>query len=136
MKESDLEKYRGFVDRWFAAADTGNLQDVEDLFHSGLVLHFPGNAGDIEGLGSLSELTRKYHELYPDMKHTILDAFFGQEKLGVRYVVSYTHGGKKIDETGILIVRVVEQKLAEVWVEYDSLGVAKATGEVTPTPAE
>jgi predicted ester cyclase len=107
--------------------------------------------GDLEALDDLmapelaEEFKRDVTELrraFPDYAGTNVEQIAEGEKVANRFVFLGTHlgefegvtpTGKRIEFIGHSIVRVVEGKIAESWVEMDMLGVMQQLGAV-PEP--
>lgn len=76
---------------------------------------------------------------FPDARWTIEDQFAEQNRVVTRWIFSGTHTGtfvgidatgKPLHSSGISIHRIVAGKIAEEWVEWDTLGTMQQWGLV------
>ena len=120
-----------FNQRNWAAFDEVNAPD--------LVVH---NASmTIQGLEGYKQFLSMYLTAFPDLHFIIEDMIAEGDTVVVRYTSRGTHQGtlmgipptgKQVTVTGILIVRIVNGKLVELWGNGDDLGLMQQLG-VVPT---
>ena len=118
-----------YLDGAFNRKDPGAIDatvapDVVD--HAGL----PGQPGGIEGFHLFVGLVTG---AFPDLALTVEDCFGdGDERAVARWSAHATHGGdflgipatgRRVEMTGIDIVRVAGGKIAELWAQVDLAGV-------------
>jgi steroid delta-isomerase-like uncharacterized protein len=121
--------------------NTGNLAKVDELFAANYINHEPNDpeARDLQGFkqGAAAMFTA-----FPDLKVTIEDLVAEGDKVTKRYTVRGTQTGeltgipptgKQVTITGINIYRIADGKVAEIWWNYDALGMMQQIG-VIPTP--
>ena len=104
----------------------------------------PGSDVD-EPLGCyIASPKRRVGELraaFPDLHFTVEDEIAEGDKVCVRYRFEGTHAGafrgvpptrKRIAYSGILIYRILNNKIAEQWTEVDLLGFLEQLGALPP----
>jgi steroid delta-isomerase-like uncharacterized protein len=134
------EENKAAVRRFFAALDNQDLATVDDALAPDYRLHFDGNPvmDRQAGLGVFGA----FLAAFPDITHRIEDQLAEGDRVATRIVVGGTHRqemmgipatGKTIAISAINIVRLDEGKIAEHWINSDSLGMLTQLG-VGPAP--
>ena len=116
-----------------------NIASLEKFLAPGYVDHFlpPELPPGLEGTRSF--FTRLF-QAFPDLKYTVEDMIASGDKVVCRDSICATHRGKylgigatgrSVNFTGMCIIRVEGDKLAEHWHEVDRLGLMQQlTGAV------
>ena len=127
---------RGF----FAALDDQDLGAVGDLLASDYRLHFDGNPEMDREAGI--RFFGVFLAAFPDIRHQVQDQLSEGDRVATRITVRGTHQnemmgipatGNEIAISAINIIRVGQGKIAEHWVNSDSLGMLVQLG-VAPPP--
>jgi predicted ester cyclase/uncharacterized protein YndB with AHSA1/START domain len=127
---------RAFNQRDLAALDEGFTADA--------AIHDPGT--DFRGPSELRRGLEKLLTAFPDFQFSVLDELAEDDRVVIRYRGQGTHRaefldlpatGRRIDYTGLLLVRLEGQAIAEFWAQPDQLGIFKQLGArlVTDAPA-
>jgi steroid delta-isomerase-like uncharacterized protein len=117
----------------------GNLPVTDELFAPNYV-HHDSSTPDV-GRGPESEKKRAtlYRTAFPDLRLTIEDIIAEGETVMARWSCRGTHKGdlsgiaptgKQFTISGISIARIANGKMAEGWVNWDSLGLMQQLGVV------
>lgn len=124
---------------WFAMCRTGDVPRLAELVTDDFMAHGPGGSGD---RAAFSTWLRWYPVAFADQQPVIEDVISGGDRLVVRYTVRSTYrggyldlpsGGQAVRETGIIIFRLVGDRIAETWFEGNDLEVAQQIGgRITP----
>lgn len=136
-----VEENKATARRWYEEGVTDhNLAMVDEVFASDFINHDQlAPAGGREGL---KQLIVGASGAFPDLRVTIEDMVAEGNTVVVRTTFHVTHQGafqgipatgKAITTTGIYILRFAQGKIAEAWVEQDSLGMMQQLG-VIPAP--
>ena len=134
------EENKAVVRRFFAALDDQDLGAVGDLLASDYRLHFDGNPEMDRGAGI--GFFGAFLAAFPDISHQVQDQLTEGDRVATRIVVRGTHQkemmgipatGKEIAIGAINMIRVDDGKIAEHWVNSDSLGMLMQLG-VVPSP--
>jgi len=117
----------------------GNLPVTDELFAPNYV-HHDSSTPDV-GRGPESEKKRAtlYRTAFPDLRLTIEDIIAEGETVMARWSCRGTHKGdlsgiaptgKQFTISGISIARIANGKMAEGWVNWDTLGLMEQLGVV------
>ncbi len=127
---------RRFVDE---VINDGDLTAIDALVASDYIVHLEGQLPFAlpPGPEGWQRRVAILRTAFPDIHTTIEDLLAVEDKVVVRYRVRGTHGGsfwgvaptgKEITYTGIMIVRLRDEQLAEEWSEADLLGLTRQIG--------
>ena len=120
---------------WEEVWHRGELDRIDDLFAPDFVRHDPGR--ELHGPEENRQFIRALRAAFPDLHLTVDDQFAEGDRVCARYRFQGTHTGtflgiaptqKRMAYSGILIYRVVDDKIAEQWTEFDLLGFLKQLG--------
>ena len=130
------EENEALVRHFYKELDAGNLDAVDEAFDAACVMHYPGNVTLHSPEGYKSNMDPFLTGL-PDFEHVVDDIFSVGDKVVVRFTITATHTGefagltptgKKISFTVMAVFRIDEDKIAEMWVEYDALSLMQQLG--------
>jgi steroid delta-isomerase-like uncharacterized protein len=133
------EENKAVVRRFFAALDDQDVDTVGDLLASDYRLHFDGNPEMDRGAGI--GFFSAFLAAFPDISHQVQDQLAEGDRVATRILVRGTHQkemmgipatGNEIAISAINMVRVDDGKIAEHWVNSDSLGMMMQLGVVPP----
>jgi len=122
----------------------GDLPVCNELISDNIRFHDPACGGTKMGLKLFKEMENSYKQAFPDKKAKIDEIFVLEDRVVVRWTVSATHSGElkgspasdnKIQVGGISIYRFENGKIAEVWQNWDRLGLLEQIGEVRQVAA-
>ena len=113
----------------------------DQLYAANFVGHQPGqqNEADIGGIEALKEFIAEFHLAFPDLNDAVEFQIGEGDMVASAFTSSGTHKGelmgvpstgKRIEWSGIEIVRIEAGKIAENWVSWDKLGVLEQIGAV------
>jgi steroid delta-isomerase-like uncharacterized protein len=118
-----------------AAFNRGELDALETQFTYDARIHDPGV--EFHGPAELRRALVGLRTTFPDFHVSVEDMFGEGDRVAIRYRGRGTHSaeflgvpatGRRIDYTGILIVRLFAGKIAEFWAQPDQLGVLTQLG--------
>jgi steroid delta-isomerase-like uncharacterized protein len=133
------EENKAVVRRFFAALDDQDVDTVGDMLASDYRLHFDGNPVMDRGAGI--GFFSAFLAAFPDISHQVQDQLAEGDLVATRILVRGTHQkemmgipatGTEIAISAINMVRVDDGKIAEHWVNSDSLGMMMQLGVVPP----
>ena len=113
----------------------GNLDAVVDGFTPDAAIHDPGT--DFRGPAELRQGLTALRNAFPDFHFTVEEQLAEGDRVAIRYRGQGTHRGEflgipatghRIDYTGLLLVRVEGERIAEFWAQPDQLGLLKQLG--------
>jgi predicted ester cyclase len=131
----------------------GNMAAVEELVAPNHVLHglgVPPLPAGTSALDRLRQAVNRLRAIFPDLHYTVEDQIAEGDKVVTRWTRRGTQQGewtntpfgtiaptgKEVTTTGVAIQRFVNGKIAETWVDQDSLGLFQQLGVIPqPQPA-
>lgn len=136
--EQNKELYRRLIEECFAG---GNLDIADEIIAPGAVDHQapPGVAQGAEGFKQVISMFRSG---FPDLQVTVDQMIAEGDTVAARFTMSGTHQGefmgipptgKRMEITGIDVVRIENGKMVEHWGNSDDLGMMQQLG-VIPMP--
>ena len=120
----------------------GNQSLADELVASDFIDHnpLPGLSPDRDGFKQSFVI---FHSTFPDMHYAIEDLIAEDDKVVVRWRATGTQKGelmgipptgKSIAVTGVDVFRISNGKIAELWLNWDQLGMMQQLGAI-PAPA-
>jgi steroid delta-isomerase-like uncharacterized protein len=136
--EQNKELYRRFIEECFTG---GNLDLIDEMVAADGVDHQapPGTAQGPEGL---KQFLSMFRSAFPDLQATVDQVIAEGDTIAARFTMSGTHQGeffgipptgKRMEITGIDVVRFENGKMVEHWGNQDDLGMMQQLG-VIPMP--
>jgi len=131
--------------RWFNAQSSANydLATLDELTAPDFVYHNPGNPEIHTHEERKQKIIIEFTKVFPDIKYEIKDVIVEGDLAAARYSISGTQRGefmgipptnKRIELSSLAMVRLANGKVAEMWVENNSLVFLMQLG-VLPLPA-
>ena len=115
------------------------LAVADELFASNHVYHDPASPWVAPGPGGMKDLMGQYQRSFPDARWGMEQTLECGDTVVTRWTGGGTHGaellgiaptGKKVSVTGVWIHRVENDKIAESWNVWDTLGMLQQLGVV------
>ena len=119
-----------------------NLAVIDDVFLVDATVSDP-TVPAVTTVESFKQFVASYLAAFPDLQLTLDDGFAAEDKVAARWTVRGTHKGaffgvapteQVVTVTGITLFRLVGDKIAECWTQWDSSGLMQQLGSVTSTP--
>ena len=120
------DRNREIIRYWIEQLDARTISVYDELLADGALVHFPG--GVTLAREQAIESEEAWYAALPDTRHTIQDLVAEGDKVVLRHTVRGTHqaafqgippSGREITMTAILIYRLAEGKIVEIWAEAD-----------------
>ena len=117
------------------AFNEANLDAIDAGFTPDAVIHDPGV--DFRGPAQPREGLSRLLRAFPDFHFTVLDQLAEGDRVVIRYRGQGTQReeflgipatGRRIDYTGLLLLRMEGERIAEFWAQPDQLGMLKQLG--------
>lgn len=123
--------------RLYAVTSSGDFSQLDEVLAPDVLDHGVDSAGgpsedDLRGIEAVRQSLMAFREAFPDAALEVQDAFASGDKVAVRWAVSGTHRapfhgipatGRRVQMSGIDVLRVVGGKIAERWGSSDELGL-------------
>jgi steroid delta-isomerase-like uncharacterized protein len=131
-------EYKALARRYFEEA--WNLQKpavLDQIIAKSAIDHDPANPSLPPGPDGQKQLFAKYKAAFPDSQFTLGAIIAEGDLVAVRWSVRGTHQGtleglaatgKQVNLTGTTTMRVVGGKIAEMWNNWDALGLLQQLG--------
>ncbi len=132
-----------FLHRWFEEVWNKQSEDaIDEMCAEDVIAHGLTDAtGEtIRGKEGFKTLHRAFVSAYPNMKITVEDTISEADKFAARCTIRAMHEGEGIgvaptnqpvEFTGMVIVRIVDGKIAEAWNEFDFMKMYSQVGALT-----
>ena len=137
------EDNKALVRRYYEEVLTqGNLALLDELFTPAFVSRGP--TGPEAGLEAFRQAVLRSRAAFPDLQVRVEDQVAEGEKVASRWMVRGTHRGafagvpptgRQVTATAIHIHRVADGRIAELWEQFDLLGLLQQLG-VVPGPGK
>lgn len=121
------------VQRFFEECwNGGNVSLLDELLAPNHAHHLPGR--DLIGPGQVRNLVLTTRSAFPDLHITLDDVIIAGDKIICRWTIQGTNTGslgnnpptgKRVVYTGIDIIRCSDNRIVELWSQYDSTGLVR-----------
>jgi predicted ester cyclase len=139
------EENKAVVLRWWDAQSSAayDLATLDELVAPDFVYHNPGQPEVHTHEQRRQKIIIEFTAAFPDIKYDLKDIIAEGDKVALRYSISATHKGefmgiaptnKRVELTSLCMLRLANGKVAEMWVENNSLVMLMQLG-VFPLPA-
>jgi steroid delta-isomerase-like uncharacterized protein len=116
-----------------------NVPAVTELFAASAVFHYPLIPEPLRGTEALTQFFSGVHRAFPDIHFVVNDVFAEGDKVAVRWTVRGTFKGeyagiaptgKQGTVSGVDLFALVDGKVTENWVNYNTLGFMQQLGVI------
>jgi predicted ester cyclase len=131
----DEEQNKALIRDFLIELDNG-LDAIDHFFSPHCVAHLPGTEDPTDREGFKAFVSMLY-TAFPDLRHTIFDQVAEHEKVANLVVARGKHWGvfqniaptgKAVVITDIMIVRIMDGRVMELWAQFDALGLLRQLG--------
>jgi steroid delta-isomerase-like uncharacterized protein len=114
-----------------------DVSRADDVFTGDVVFHGAVAGGDLRGVEAVKAFVAAYRTAFPDARSTVEDQVAEGDRVTTRWRARGTHRGalgdlaptgREFVMEGITIERVEGDRIAEVWVARDELGLMRQLG--------
>lgn len=133
-----IERNKRNIRRFFEDTHANRVDVVDELATPDVVTHgFPG--GNPEGRDAYKQFFVGLNKAFPDMRSTIESMVADSEQVAVRFTVTGTHSapymgippqGRKVNFTGMVLYRLRDGRIAEVWLHPDNVTILQQLGVI------
>jgi ketosteroid isomerase-like protein len=118
------------------------MPTFDELTALDFVYHHPGNPDVRTHEQRKQKVIIALTKVFPDIKYTLEDTIAEGDKVAIRYLITGTQKGefmgipptnKRIELSSLAIARVAKGKVAELWVENNSLVLLQQLGVIPLT---
>jgi steroid delta-isomerase-like uncharacterized protein len=133
-----LDQSKSIVRRYLdQAVSQGSASAIDELVSREVVFSSPYTPEPIRGIDGFKQMIAMLHGAFPDLKIHEAQTLAEGETVASRWTATGTHrgefmghppSGREFSISGISIYRVKDGKIAEGWVNDDSLGMLRQLG--------
>lgn len=111
---------------------------AEDCLAKDVVVH-GGSMGEFDGIDAVTAFIGAYRAAFPDARSTVEDQIAADDKVVTRWTATGTHlgdlngiaaTGRAMTMSGVTIERVADDRIVEVWLAKDDLGMLQQLGVI------
>jgi steroid delta-isomerase-like uncharacterized protein len=137
---SSPEENKQIVSRYFAGLlSEGNLNLIMELFAADCAFRIPTLPEPVRGQEGMRQFVTGLRTGFPDIRFTVERLLAEGDKVAARWTINGTHHGpflgipatgNAIRDQGTDIFRIVDRRIAEVWVNENDLGLMQQLGAI------
>jgi len=137
-----VEENKAIVRRFYEEIwNKGDMTTADELIASNIIDHDQNPQTRVRGPESLKQLATSVRTTFPDIHFTVEDEIGEGDRVAVRWTMRGTHKGefmgmaatgRQVRVEGIHFWRVAGDKIVEVWVNRDNLGMMQQLGVIPP----
>jgi steroid delta-isomerase-like uncharacterized protein len=141
MTEANKAIARRVIDEIYNA---GRLEVADEIVTPDFVGRDPASPEPMRGPEGLKRQAEGYRTAFPDLRLTIEDEIAERDRVVTRWSARGTHEaelfgipatGKQTTVSGITISRIIDGRIAESWISWDTFGLLQQLGAI-PAMAE
>ena len=125
---------RGLDEVWSG----GDLSVVDEIYASSYVFR-DADRPEVKGLDEFKQTVAMYRTAFEDLHFAAKERFVDGDMVMTRWVSTSRHGaeflgiaptGKRVSVTGFTLDRIEDDRIAESWTTWDTLGLLQQLGAV------
>ena len=134
MSNKDIVLRQWYQELW----DNWNISTADELFTDNYRLHLPGSAAALDR-DATKGVVRMFSIAFPDLQHTVDEMVAEGNTVAARWSVRGTHRGefqgiaptgKQINVSGTTVHHLVNGKIVETWLTFDTMDLLQQLGAV------
>jgi steroid delta-isomerase-like uncharacterized protein len=135
-----IESNKALITRWIEDGwNAGNPALIDEIYAPNVVQHDPSSPAPVASSQALKSYVSGFLAAFPDLHFTIDDLLAEGDKVLWRFTAQAAHTGplmdipatgKRVIVTGMALFRIANGTIAEVWVNFDTLGMLQAIGVI------
>lgn len=136
QQQKDYSKeLKPLVDKYLQAWQTGNVDELEAIFHPNFVRH-SDKSSSANNLKELKKVIKEFKDNFQDAKLISEEEIFTENKFSGRWSFTATSTGKSVSQWGINIIHFKDGKIAEEWDGFDNIPLLEQLGYAIKPPSE
>lgn len=126
-----------YEQEWVDGLNRGDVSTADKAFAPDCVIHITGSPERNLGLAGFKQMVAGLLAAFPDLRFTIEDQVVSGDKVTTRWTAEGTNTGplgevkptgKRIRVDGLILDRVVGDRVAERWEQWDQMGMMQQLG--------
>jgi predicted ester cyclase len=127
MYEANKELSRQFTELFGSDDET----PADRVFGDDVVFHGTSGDGELSGIDAVKAFVAGYRRAFPDAHSTVEDQVAEGDRVVTRWQARGSNtAGREFVMDGVTIERIADDKIVEIWVARDELGLLRQLGEV------
>jgi len=137
------EQTEAVAHRWhLEVVQEGNTGLADQILTPDVLIHVNGQ--ESRGVDAAKQLATALKTAFPDIRITHDEVIVSGDRVAIRWTSDQTHGGdyfgtpasgKRIHIEGLDLFHIRDGKIAEMWIEFDNLGILQQMGAI-PEPQQ
>jgi predicted ester cyclase len=128
-----------YEQRWIDGLNRGDVSAADSVFAPDCIIHIAGSPERNLPLAGFKQMVAGLLAAFPDIRLTIEDQVIAGDKVATRYIAEGTHDGplgdvkptrKRVRIDGLILDRVVGDRVVERWEQWDQMGMLQQLGVV------
>jgi predicted ester cyclase len=124
---------------WVDGLNRGDVSSADKAFAPDCIIHISGSPERNLALAGFKQMVVGLLAAFPDLRFTIEDQLIDGDKVATRWTAEGTHTGplgevkptgKRVRIDGLILDRVVGDRVAERWEQWDQMGMMQQLGLV------
>jgi predicted ester cyclase/quinol monooxygenase YgiN len=124
---------------WIDGLNRGDVSAADDAFAPNCVIHMAGAPEPNLSVAAFKKLIADFLVAFPDLRLTVKDQIVSGDKVATRWIAEGTHSGpldnanptgRQVRYEGLILDRVVGDRVVERWEQWDKHGMLKQLGLV------
>jgi len=138
------EQAQAILSQYREARNTADLDLLDEIYASDVVVHDYSAPEDIRGLDALKSFYAESHAGFPDFRIRFDDVLVAEDQIVSRWTIEATHTGtlrgmpptgRHVTFSGVAIDRIEGGKVVEEWVYFNVLDLLEQLGAFPPSPS-
>ena len=137
------EQNEAVAHRWhLEVVQEGKTELADQVMTPDVIIH--GNGQKFQGVDVAKQIATAYKTAFPDIRITHHEVIASDDRVAILWTADATHegdyqgvpaSGQRIHFEGIDFFHLQNGKIAEVWIEFDNLGMMQQLGLVSQPQA-
>jgi predicted ester cyclase len=131
------QQVTAYQQTWFDGLNRGDVSAADRAFTPDCIIHITGSPERNLGLSGFKQMVVGLLAAFPDLRFTTEDQVVAGDRVTTRWTAEGTHTGplgeveptgKRIKIDGLILDRVVGDRVTERWEQWDQAGMMQQLG--------
>jgi steroid delta-isomerase-like uncharacterized protein len=130
-------KVTTYQQTWIDSLNRGDVSAAERVFAPDCTIHITGGPAQGLGVPEFQQMVGGLLAAFPDLRFNVEDQVVAGDRVTTRWTAEGTHTaplggiaptGKHVKVAGLILDRVVDDRVAERWEQWDQMGMMQQLG--------
>jgi steroid delta-isomerase-like uncharacterized protein len=130
-------KVTTYQQTWIDALNRGDVSAADRVFAPDCIIHITGGPAQGLGVPEFKQMVGGLLAAFPDLRFTVEDQVVSGDRVTTRWTAEGTHTaplggieptGRRMKVEGLILDRVVDDRVAERWEQWDQMGMMQQLG--------